>query len=112
MIGSTQPMPGPVTRYGGSGVADVEYRQNFNATVFDGINLTDGNLTIGQGVSLDLVFNSAGSNVNWHNTFWDANQSWVFIDNVVNLQLGDANVCTTIAAIAGLGGVLAFRRRR
>ena len=76
-------MPGPVTRYGGSSVADVEYRQNFKATVFDGINLTDGNLTIGQGVSLDLVFNSAGSNVNWHNTFWDANQSWVFIDNVV-----------------------------
>jgi hypothetical protein len=105
-------MPGPVPRYGGSGVADVEYRHNFNATAFDGINLTDGTLTIGQAASLDLVFNSAGSNVNWHNTFWDANQSWVFIDNVVNLQLGDANVFTTIAAIAGLGSVLAFRRRR
>lgn len=105
-------MPGPVPRYGGSGVADVEDRHNFNATVFDGINRTDGHLTIGQGASLDLVFNSAGLNVNWRNTFLDANQSWVFIDNVVNLQLGDANVFTTIAAIAGLGGVLAFRRHR
>jgi autotransporter-associated beta strand protein len=225
VIGSTQTMPGPVTLYGGGGVADVEYRQNFNATVsypiegtgviyktgtgsltfsgssgvsgavyaqggrlvvnssmpnisqtrvqngatlagsgtigsnqqffigieieqgtlapgtsagiittndldmggpttgieweltantaaagsrgtlFDGINLTNGNLTIDTGAELDLVFNSAGSNVNWHNTFWDANQSWVLIDNVVNPQLGDANGFTTIATtLDSLGG--------
>ena len=225
VIGSTQTMPGPVTLYGGGGVADVEYRQNFNATVsypiegtgviyktgtgsltfsgsssvsgavyaqggrlvvnssmpnisqtrvqsgatlagsgtigsnqqffigieieqgtlapgtsagiittndldmggpttgieweltantaaagsrgtlFDGINLTNGNLTIDTGAELDLVFNSAGSNVNWHNTFWDANQSWVLIDNVVNPQLQDANVFTTIlASLDSLGG--------
>lgn len=74
-------------------------------TLFNGINLTNGNLTIDSGAELDLVFNSAGSNVNWHNTFWDANQSWVLIDNVVNPQLGDANSFSTIATtLDSLGG--------
>lgn len=65
-------------------------------TSFDGINLTNGNLMIDSGAQLDLVFDAAGSIVNWHNPFWDANQSWVLIDNVVNPQLGDANGFTTI----------------
>lgn len=127
-------------------------------TSYDGINLTNGNLTIQNGAALNLVFNAAGSNTNWFNQLWDSNQSWVLIDNVVNPTLtqeifsqfnigldaaggslgtlrpgagfttalsgGDVVINYTaaalvpepstlaLAAIAGLGGLLAAVRRR
>jgi autotransporter-associated beta strand protein len=65
-------------------------------TSFDGVNLTNGNLTIDTGADLSLVFNAAGSNVSWFSTFWDANQSWVLIDNVANPTLQDPNAFTNI----------------
>jgi autotransporter-associated beta strand protein len=62
-------------------------------TSFDGIDL-NGDLTIASGSVLDLVFNAAGSNVSWFNSFWDTNQSWVMIDGVVNATVAQ-DVFTT-----------------
>jgi autotransporter-associated beta strand protein len=80
-------------------------------TSFDGINLSNGNLTIDQGADLNLVFNAVGSSVNWFNGLWDANQSWVLIDNVVQPTIQEAGVFTTInVSLDAVGGDLATLR--
>lgn len=80
-------------------------------TSFDGVDLTNGNLTIAQNAELDLVFNAAGSSVNWFNGLWDTNQSWVLIDNVVNPSIQDANVFTTITtSLDSVGGDISSLR--
>jgi len=48
---------------------------NFDQTQFTVANTTD--LTIQSGVNASLVFNFTGSTVNWANTFWDADRSWL-----------------------------------
>lgn len=73
-------------------------------TSFDGIDLSNGNLTIGQGAALNLVFNAAGSNVHWWNSLWDQNQSWVLIDGVVNPQLQDPIFGSITASLDSVGG--------
>lgn len=79
-------------------------------TSFDGIDLTNGNLTIGSGATLDLVFNAAGSNVHWWNSLWDADQSWVLIDNVVNPALGDPVFSAFNVSLDSVGGDLSTLR--
>jgi len=80
-------------------------------TSFDGINLSNGNLTIDQGADLNLVLNAAGSSVNWFNGLWDSNQSWVLIDNVVQPTIQEAGVFTTInVSLDAVGGDLATLR--
>jgi autotransporter-associated beta strand protein len=80
-------------------------------TLFDGINLTNGNLTIDSGAELDLVFNAAGSSVNWFNGLWDANQSWVLIDGVVNFTGNASDVFSTYTtSLDAVGGNLATLR--
>jgi autotransporter-associated beta strand protein len=44
---------------------------------FDGVNVSDSPLSISSGATSSLVFNSAGSNVNWSDSFWSANRSWL-----------------------------------
>jgi autotransporter-associated beta strand protein len=50
-------------------------------TVFDGVDVTGGALTINTGVTTSLVFNGTGSNVLWSDEFWNNNQSWLVFDN-------------------------------
>jgi fibronectin-binding autotransporter adhesin len=42
---------------------------------FDAINVT-GNLDFAGPTSFDMFFNISGSNVDWNDSFWGANQSW------------------------------------
>jgi autotransporter-associated beta strand protein len=54
-------------------------------TLFDGIDVTGGDLTIASGASLELDFtaalsNGTPSNVTWFDSFWDSNRSWTIID--------------------------------
>ena len=65
-------------------------------TNYDQIVLpTTGNLTFNGSTTLALSFNGAGSAVDWSNTFWNLNRSWMVYDlsagevsNAVNLVLG------------------------
>ncbi len=79
-------------------------------TSFDGINLTNGNLTIANGAQLSLVFNAAGSSVNWFNGLWDSNQSWVLIDGVVNPSLADPIFAINTGLLDSVGGDLSLLR--
>jgi fibronectin-binding autotransporter adhesin len=45
-------------------------------SIFDGVDVTGGTLTINTGVTNNLLFNSSGSSVLWSDAFWDSNQSW------------------------------------
>jgi hypothetical protein len=50
-------------------------------TSFDGVNVSGGTLSIGTGVTSSLVFNAAGSTVNWNDSFWDSDRSWLVFAN-------------------------------
>jgi len=56
-------------------------------TFFDGVNVSGGLLTIDSGVTNNLVFNGAGSTVNWSNAFWESNLSWLVFSNAVDPTL-------------------------
>jgi len=50
---------------------------------YDGIDVTGGDLSIaatGSGALLSLVFNGAGSTVDWTDPFWDTARTWTIID--------------------------------
>ena len=64
-------------------------------TVFDGVNVSGGTLTINGGVTNNLVFNGAGSTVSWSDAFWDSNQQWLVFDNA-SLPTVSSNVFVTI----------------
>ena len=49
-------------------------------TDFDGVDVTGGDLSIDSGAILSLVFNAAGSTVNWNNAFWAEERTWVMVD--------------------------------
>jgi len=65
-------------------------------TVFDGVNVAGGTLVINTGVTSDLVFNAAGSTVNWSDAFWDTNKQWLVFNNNSSPTLGSGNVFDTI----------------
>ena len=79
-------------------------------TSYDGINLTNGNLSIDSGATLDLVFNAAGSSVHWWNPLWDANQSWVLIDNAANATLVEGVFSNFNVGLDSVGGDLSTLR--
>jgi hypothetical protein len=57
----------------------------------------NGNLTFAGSTTVNLLFNFAGSAVDWSDALWDADQSWTVYDvngstnNFGNLSLGTAN---------------------
>ena len=63
-------------------------------TTFDGVNVT-GALSINSGAISDLIFNAAGSSVNWSEAFWASNQQWLVFDNSSTPTVS-ANVFDTI----------------
>ena len=63
---------------------------------FDGVNVSGGTLTINGGVTNNLVFNGAGSAVNWSDAFWASNQQWLVFDNASPPALASINVFDTI----------------
>jgi autotransporter-associated beta strand protein len=66
-------------------------------TTFDGIDVA-GNLEFKDGTLnlLDLVFNAAGSSVNWDDSFWAANRTWQLYDLDGGTTTGIDNFSITI----------------
>ncbi len=57
-------------------------------TEFDGVDFTGTRvLTIQTGVTANLVFNGLDSTVDWSNSFWDSNQSWLVSSGASTLTL-------------------------
>lgn len=80
-------------------------------TNYDAVNVSGGTLSIGAGVTSSLVFNSAGSSVDWNDAFWNANRSWLVFDNANAPLLNDSSVFGTINLSAdSLGSSLASVR--
>lgn len=50
-------------------------------TDFDQLIVSGGAITIESGVTMDLLFNSVGSTVDWTDSFWDTDHSWTIVDN-------------------------------
>lgn len=81
---------------------------------FDAVDV-GGTLTIESGVTSNLVFNGAGSTVDFSSVFWDADQSWlVFSAGSVTAGLPVFGTVTTTvdslgAGFASTGGMLSWR---
>jgi autotransporter-associated beta strand protein len=66
-------------------------------TDFDGIDVIGaGTLSIASGVTSNLIFNAVGSAVDWSDTFWDSNQSWLVYDDANLPTLSSASIFDTI----------------
>jgi hypothetical protein len=71
--------------YSGSSSLQWELAANTDSavdagTLYDAISVTGGNLAITNGAQLQMVFNAAGSAVNWADSFWASNHSWTIIN--------------------------------
>lgn len=66
----------------------IEDTLGVRGTHFDGIDVTGGTLTINPGVTSNLVFNGAGSLVNWGDSFWNVDRQWLVFDNANAPSLG------------------------
>ena len=75
-------------------------------TFFDGVNVSGGLLTIDSGVTNNLVFNGAGSTVNWSNVFWASNLSWLVFSNAVEPTLLFAAVFDSLNLSADTNGII------
>ena len=47
---------------------------------YDQVDVTGGNLAITAGAQLQMLFDGAGSTVNWADPFWASNRSWTVIE--------------------------------
>jgi autotransporter-associated beta strand protein len=63
---------------------------------YDGIDVTGGTLSIAAGVTSNLVFNGAGSTVEWADAFWDISRSWLVYDNANAASLASGTIFDTI----------------
>jgi autotransporter-associated beta strand protein len=96
-----QTFGGNLTYEGGSSVVNWELTGNTTTNVanpnavFDQMLIT-GELNFAATTSVNLVFNGAGSTVDWTNSLWNSSQSWLIYDvdtvnNFVNLDLNETN---------------------
>ncbi|MFA6175993.1 MAG: autotransporter-associated beta strand repeat-containing protein [Phycisphaerae bacterium] len=79
-------------------------------TNFDQTQFTTGGLTIESGVIASLVFNYAGSSVDWTNAFWDTNQSWTLFSGASTLSTFGGIFGTTTVGVDSLGSTLSAGR--
>ncbi len=67
-------------------------------TNFDGVNiLAAGSLTIQSGVTSSLVFNGTGSSVDWSDTLWASDQTWLVFDLADNNYAGSVFSVTSVS---------------
>lgn len=83
--------------------------------LYDGIDLTSGELNIFSGATVDLVFNSllaggSASTVDWANAFWDVDQSWVLINNSGTLNGSSSTFVIDSVGADSLGNTLLSTR--
>ena len=77
-------------------------------TLYDAIDVFTGSLSVDPASLLDLVFNSAGSTVDWSDTFWSVQHSWLLIDassagtSTGIFSLGSVGTDSTGAALASI----------
>ena len=77
-------------------------------TLYDAIDVFTGSLSVDPASLLDLVFNSAGSTVDWSDTFWSVQHSWLLIDassagtSTGIFSLGSVGTDSTGAALASV----------
>lgn len=71
---------------------------------YDGIDVS-GQLSIAAGVTSQLVFNGAGSTVDFTNAFWQTSRSWLVFDNASAPTLSSAtNIFDTVTPTTDAGG--------
>ncbi len=82
---------------------------------YDGVNISAGNLTIAETARIDLVFNGAGSTVDFSNAFWDEEQQWLLFQSAGTLEvsggifeLGSISTDSQGAAFGTTGGQFSF----
>jgi autotransporter-associated beta strand protein len=74
-------------------------------TDFDGVNVTSGTLTIASGVTSNLIFNATGSTVDWNNSFWGTDRTWLVFSDANSPTLNSGSIFDTINVSADSNSV-------
>ena len=74
-------------------------------TNYDAVDVSGGTLGVEANAVSSLVFNGAGSSVDWTNSFWDSNRSWLVFDNSATPTIADAAIFATINISADIKSV-------
>jgi len=78
-------------------------------TSYDAVDVSGGTLTIESGVTTDLIFDGVGSTVDWTDSLWDSDQSWLVFDNA-NAPSGNFDNFSISIGLDSLGATLASAR--
>ncbi len=89
--------------------SQLNWELNSNAsgtrgTDFDAVDVTGGTLTIQSGVTSNLTFNATGSAVDWTNSFWNSDHSWLVFDNA-NAPTASSAIFSTISVSADINNI-------
>lgn len=80
-------------------------------TLYDGIDLTGGALSIAAGSTLQLDFGTAGtSTVDWDDTFWAQSRSWTLVDVSGAATWGGSLFTSLLVGTDATGASLASKR--
>jgi autotransporter-associated beta strand protein len=75
-------------------------------TAYDQVVIPTSNLTFSGSTSLDLSFNAAGSTVDWSDSFWNVNRSWLVLDLSSGVTTGFNNLSLGGSLLDSLGNTL------
>lgn len=57
-------------------------------SIFDGVNVSGSSLSIFSGVTSSLIFNGAGSAVDWTDSFWGSSRGWLVFSSTAGITSG------------------------
>jgi hypothetical protein len=75
-------------------------------TAYDQIVMPSSNLTFSGSTNLALSFNAAGSTVDWADSFWNVNRSWLVLDLSSGVTTGINNLSIGGSLLDSLGNTL------
>jgi autotransporter-associated beta strand protein len=75
-------------------------------TAYDQIVIPTSNLTFSGSTNLALSFNAAGSTVDWADSFWNVNRSWLVLDLSSGVTTGIGNLSLGGSLLDSLGNTL------
>jgi autotransporter-associated beta strand protein len=105
----TQSFTDNVTYLGGAGLtwelAGNTASASSRGTLYDGVNLTGGNLAFSGSTAMSLSFDGGGSLVDWADPFWATSRSgtngWLVYDMTTGIATGGTTTGASFLAISG-----------
>ncbi len=71
-------------------------------SIYDGVDVSGGALSIENDVTAQLIFNGEGSTVSFSDAFWSGNHSWLVIKNTgTTTTVSSSDIFDTVTLVGG-----------